>query len=178
MAAQIEDVLGAHPLIMTLPIGRENTFVGVVDLLTRKAWIWDDSLDLMSYRIEEVPTDMVNDVETWRERLIETAVEQDDAVMEAYLDGEEPDLESLKACVRKGTIALDFFPTYCGSAFKNKGVQLVLDGIVDFLPDPTEVKAQPEVDLEARRPVKWRPSTRRRRCVHSLSKSWTTVTAR
>ena len=148
VAAQIEDVLGAHPLIMTLPIGRENTFVGVVDLLTRKAWIWDDSLDLMSYRIEEVPTDMVNDVETWRERLIETAVEQDDAVMEAYLDGEEPDLESLKACVRKGTIALDFFPTYCGSAFKNKGVQLVLDGIVDFLPDPTEVKAQPEVDLE------------------------------
>ena len=148
VAAQIKDVLGAQPLVMTLPIGRENTFVGVVDLLTRKAWIWDDSLDPMSYRIEAVPADMVEDVETWRERLIETAVEQDDAVMEAYLDGEEPDLESLKACVRKGTIALDFFPTYCGSAFKNKGVQLVLDGIVDFLPDPTEVKAQPEVDLE------------------------------
>ena len=145
---QIKDVLAASPLVMTLPIGRENTFTGVVDLLTRKAWVWDDSGDPMNYEIQDVPAELAEDVETWRERLIETAVEQDDDVMERYLEGEEPDIESIKRCIRKGTIALDFFPTYCGSAFKNKGVQLVLDAIVDYLPDPTEVKPQPEVDLE------------------------------
>jgi elongation factor G len=145
---QIEDVLGANPLVMTLPIGRENTFTGVIDLLTRKAWVWDDSGDPMKFEIQDVPADYADEVETWRERLIETAVEQDDDVMERYLEGEEPDLESLKRCIRKGTIALDFFPTYCGSAFKNKGVQLVLDAVVDYLPNPTEVKPQPEVDLE------------------------------
>ncbi len=145
---QIEDVLGAKPLVMTLPIGRENTFSGVVDLLTRKAFVWDDSGDPMKFEIQDVPAELAGDVETWRERLIETAVEQDDAVMERYLEGEEPDIDSLKRCIRKGTIALDFFPTYCGSAFKNKGVQLILDAVVDFLPNPTEVKPQPEVDLE------------------------------
>ncbi len=145
---QIEDVLGAKPLVMTLPIGRENTFSGVVDLLTRKAFVWDDSGDPMKFEIQDVPAELSGDVETWRERLIETVVEQDDAVMERYLDGEEPDIDSLKRCIRKGTIALDFFPTYCGSAFKNKGVQLILDAVVDFLPNPTEVKPQPEVDLE------------------------------
>ncbi len=145
---QIEDVLSAKPLVMTLPIGRENTFSGVVDLLTRKAFVWDDSGDPMKFEIQDVPAELSGDVETWRERLIETVVEQDDAVMERYLDGEEPDIDSLKRCIRKGTIALDFFPTYCGSAFKNKGVQLILDAVVDFLPNPTEVKPQPEVDLE------------------------------
>jgi elongation factor G len=145
---QIEDVLAARPLVMTLPIGRENTFTGVVDLLTRKAWVWDDSGDPLHYQIQDVPAELAEDVEIWREGLIETAVEQDDDVLEAYLEGEEPDLESIKRCIRKGTIALDFFPTYCGSAFKNKGVQLVLDAVVDYLPDPTEVKPQPEVDLE------------------------------
>ncbi len=145
---QVEDVLGANPLVMTLPIGREDDFVGVVDLLTRKAWIWDDSGDPLKYEIQEVPADMVDDVERWREKLIETAVEQDDEAMEKYLDGEEPDLDTLKACIRKGTIALDFFPTYCGSAFKNKGVQLILNAVVDYLPSPTEVKPQPEVDPE------------------------------
>jgi len=145
---QIEDVLAAHPLVMTLPIGRENDFTGVVDLLTRKAWVWDDSGDPMKYEVRDVPAELAADVETWRERLVETAVEQDDDVMERYLDGEELDVETLKRCIRKGTIALDFFPTYCGSAFKNKGVQPILNAIVDYLPDPTEVKPQPEVDLE------------------------------
>jgi elongation factor G len=153
---QIEDVLGANPLVMTLPIGRENTFTGVIDLLTRKAWVWDDSGDPMKFEIQDVPAEYADEVETWRERLIETAVEQDDDVMERYLEGEEPDLESLKRCIRKGTIALDFFPTYCGSAFKNKGVQLVLDAVVDYLPNPTEVKPQPEVDLEGNETGEWR----------------------
>ncbi len=145
---QVEDVLGATPLVMTLPIGIEDDFVGVVDLLTRKAWVWDDSGDPLKYEIQDVPADMVDDVEEWREKLIETAVEQDDDVMEKYLEGEEPDVETLKKCIRKGTISLAFFPTYCGSSFKNKGVQLVLDAVVDFLPNPTEVKPQPEIDLE------------------------------
>jgi elongation factor G len=145
---QIKDVLGAYPLVMTLPIGREDQFVGVIDLLDRKAWIWDDSGDPMKYTIQDVPADMAEDVETWRHELVEKAVEQDDDVMEKYLEGEEPDVDTLKRLIRKGAIHMDFFPTFCGSSFKNKGVQLVLDAVVDYLPDPTEVKPQPEVDLE------------------------------
>jgi elongation factor G len=145
---QVEDVLAATPLVMVLPIGIEDDFVGVVDLLSRKAYIWDDSGLPENFEVKDVPEDMVDQVEEWREKLIETAVEQDDDLMEAYLEGEEPSIEDIKRCIRKGTIALDFFPTYCGSAFKNKGIQLVLDAVVDFLPDPTQVEPQPEVDLE------------------------------
>ena len=145
---QVEDVLAAKPLVMVLPIGVEDQFRGVVDLLTRKAWIWDDSGDPMNYRIEDVPADIADDVETYREQLIEMAVEQDDEQMEKYLEGEELAIEDLKRCIRKGTRDLAFFPTYCGSSFKNKGVQLVLDAVVDYLPNPTEVKPQPEVDME------------------------------
>lgn len=145
---QVEDVLGANPLVMVLPIGTEDDFVGCVDLLTRKAWVWDDTGLPENYTIEEPPADMADAVEEWREKLIESAVEQDDDLMEKYLDGEEPSIEDLNRCIRKGTINLDFFPTFCGSAFKNKGIQLVLDGVVAYLPSPTEVKPQPEVDLE------------------------------
>ena len=145
---QVKDVLDANPLVMVLPIGIEDDFKGVVDLLSRKAWIWDDSGDPAAYELQDVPADMTDAVEEWREKLIETAVEQDDELLEQYLEGNEPSIEDIKGCIRKGTIALDFFPTYCGSAFKNKGIQLVLDAVVDFLPDPTEVKPQPEVDLE------------------------------
>ena len=145
---QIKDVLGATPLVMTLPIGRENDFVGVVDVLTRKAWVWDDTGNPMNYEIKDVPADLVDDCESYREQLIETVVEQDDDIMEKYLEGEEPDEATIKRLIRKGTIACDFFPTYCGSAFKNKGVQLVLNAVVDYLPNPTEVDPQPEVDLE------------------------------
>ena len=145
---QVENILVAKPLVMVLPIGVESEFKGVVDLLTRKAWIWDDSGDPMNYTIEDVPADMKDDVETYREALIETAIEQDDAIMEKYLEGEELELDEIKGCIRKGTRDLAFFPTYCGSSFKNKGVQLVLDAVVDYLPDPTQVKPQPEIDLE------------------------------
>ena len=146
---QVENVLGANPLVMTLPIGEEDDFVGVVELLTRKAWVWDDSGNPEAYELQDIPADMVDKVEEYREKLIETALEQDDEAMMMYLEeGEEPDIDTLKACIRKGTINLDFFPTFCGSAFKNKGIQLVLNGVVDFLPNPTEVKPQPEVDLD------------------------------
>ena len=145
---QIKDVLAANPLVMVLPIGIEDNFTGIVDLLTRKAWVWNDSGDPEAYEVQEPPADMTDKVEEWREKLIETAVEQDDDLLEQYLEGNEPSLEDLKRCIRKGTINLDFFPTYCGSAFKNKGIQPVLDAVVDYLPNPTEVKPQPEIDLE------------------------------
>jgi len=145
---QVEDVLGAHPLVMVLPIGIEDDFVGCVDLLTRKAWIWDNEEDTTAFRIEEPPADMADKVEEYRELLVETALEQDDVLMEAYLEGEEPSIEDLHKCIRKGTLTMDFFPTYCGSAFKDKGVQMVLDAVVAYLPTPTEVDPQPEVDEE------------------------------
>ena len=145
---QIKDVLGAKPLVMTLPIGIEDDFTGVVDLLEQKAYIWDDSGLPENYTVEDIPADLVDKAAEYRNELIETAVEQDDEVMEAYLEGNEPDIDTIKKCIRKGTINLDFFPTFCGSAFKNKGVQPVLNAVVDFLPNPTEVNPQPEVDLE------------------------------
>ena len=148
VVGQVENVLGANPLVMTLPIGREDGFVGVVDILTKTAFAWDDSGLPENFEIVDIPADMVDQVEEYYEKLIETAVEQDDDLMMAYMDGEEASMEDIKRCIRKGTIALDFFPTYCGSAFKNKGVQLVLDAVVDYLPSPTEVDAQPLTDSE------------------------------
>ena len=145
---QVKNVLGATPLVMVLPIGREDEFVGVVDLLSRKAYVWDDTGLPENYEITDVPADMVDDVEQYREELIETAVEQDDDLMEAYMEGEEPSIEDVKRCIRKGTRDLAFFPTFCGSAFKNKGVQIVLDAVVDYLPSPTEVDPQPLMDEE------------------------------
>ncbi len=145
---QIKDVLGANPLVMTLPIGIEDDFIGVVDILTQKAWVWKTPDDPEDYEITDVPADMLELVAEWREKLIETAVEQDDDLLEQYLEGDEPSIDDLKRCIRKGTIALDFFPTYCGAAFKNKGIQNILNAVVDYLPDPTEVKPQPEIDLE------------------------------
>jgi elongation factor G len=152
---QVKDVLAANPLVMVLPIGIEDNFTGIVDLLTRKSWIWSDPTDPESYTIGDVPEDMEDTVEEWREKLIETAVEQDDDLLEQYLEGNEPSVEDIKRCVRKGTIALDFFPTYCGSAFKNKGIQNVLNAVVEFLPNPTEVKPQPEMDLDGKETGKY-----------------------
>ncbi|WP_199609775.1 elongation factor G [Flocculibacter collagenilyticus] len=145
---QVENVLGANPLVMTLPIGTEDDFVGVVDVLSQKAYVWDDTGLPENYEVVDIPADMVDDAQAYREQLIETAVEQDDELMMAYMEGEEPSLEDIKRCIRKGTRELAFFPTYCGSAFKNKGVQLVLDAVVDYLPSPTEVDAQPLTDKD------------------------------
>ena len=145
---QVESVLAANPLVMTLPIGAEENFVGVVDVLSKQAFVWDDTGLPENYEIQPVPEDMVDLVDEYYEKLVETALEQDDDLMEAYLEGTMPSMADIKRCIRKGTIALDFFPTYCGSAFKNKGVQLVLDAVIDYLPSPTEVKAQPLTDKE------------------------------
>jgi elongation factor G len=145
---QVQKVLGAHPLIMVLPIGTEDEFSGVVDLLTRKAYIWDDSGQPENYSIEDIPADMAEIVEEYREKLLETAVEQDDEIMMAYMDGEEPSIDDIKRCIRKGTRDLVFFPTYCGSAFKNKGMQLLLDAVIDYLPNPQDVIPQDLTDEE------------------------------
>jgi elongation factor G len=106
---QIKKVLGAKPLVMTLPIGREDDFVGVVDVLTQKAYVWDDSGQPENFEVKDVPEDMADLVADYHEQLVETAVEQDDDLMMAYMEGEEVSIEDLKRCIRKGTIALDFF---------------------------------------------------------------------
>ncbi|MGI2171358.1 elongation factor G [Shewanella sp. MF05960] len=145
---QTKDVLAANPLVMVLPIGIEDEFCGVVDLLTRKAHIWDDSGLPENFEIKDVPADMVDIVEEYREMLIETALEQDDDLLEAYMEGVQPSIEDVKRCIRAGTRTMAVFPTYCGSAFKNKGMQLLLDAVVDYLPDPVEVDPQPLTDEE------------------------------
>ena len=150
VTAQVKKVLGATPLIMTLPIGFEDTFVGVVDVLNRKAHVWDETGQPENYRVEEVPANMVAEVEKYRALMIETAVDMDDDLVTAYLEGEEISLEDIKRCIRKGTRELAFFPTYCGSAFKNKGMQLLLDAVVDYLPAPHEVNPQPLTDEEGK----------------------------
>jgi len=153
VVGQVEKVLGANPLVMTLPIGIEDEFCGVVDVLEKKAYVWDETGLPENYEVQDVPADMVDKVEEYHEMLIESAVEQDDDLMEAYMEGEIPSLEQIKACIRKGTRDLAFFPTYCGSAFKNKGMQLVLDAVVDYLPSPTEVDPQPLTDKETGEPT-------------------------
>ncbi|MBR8845505.1 MULTISPECIES: elongation factor G [Pseudoalteromonas] len=153
VVGQVEKVLGANPLVMTLPIGIEDQFCGVVDVLEKKAYVWDDTGLPENYEVQDVPADMVDKVEEYHEMLVESAVEQDDDLMEAYMEGEVPSIEQIKACIRKGTRDLAFFPTFCGSAFKNKGMQLVLDAVVDYLPSPTEVDPQPLTDPETGEPT-------------------------
>jgi elongation factor G len=150
---QVKNVLGANPLVMTLPIGTEDDFVGVVDVLSQKAYVWDDSGQPENFEITDIPADMVDDAAMYREQLIETAVEMDDDLMMEYMDGNEPSAEDIKRCIREGTRTMAFFPTYCGSAFKNKGIQLMLDAVVDYLPSPTEVDAQPLTDGETGEPT-------------------------
>ena len=135
----IVDRLGANPLPIQLPIGAESNFAGVIDLIKMKAVIWDAETLGASFHEEDIPADLADKAQEYHEKLIEMAVEQDDAAMEAYLEGEEPSAATLKACIRKGTIAGEFVPVLCGTAFKNKGVQPMLDAVVDFLPSPVDI---------------------------------------
>jgi elongation factor G len=137
----IIDRLGAVPLVLQLPIGAESDFIGVVDLIKMKAIVWNDETLGAEYETRDIPADMADQAASFRTKLVETAVEQDDAAMEAYLEGNEPDEETLKKCIRKGTCELKFVPVINGSAFKNKGVQPLLDAVVDYLPSPIEVPA-------------------------------------
>lgn len=129
----IEDRLGAVPLVVQLPIGAEDKFAGVVDLVRMKAIVWKEEKLGAEFDVVDIPADLAEQAAEYREKLIELAVEQDDAAMEAYLEGEEPSEETLIKCIRKGTIGLAFVPVLTGTAFKNKGVQPLLDAVVDYM---------------------------------------------
>jgi elongation factor G len=137
----IVDRLGAQPLVVQLPIGIESDFKGVVDLVRMKAVIWQEETLGAKFDIAEIPAEYAEKAAEYRSKLVESAVEMDDAALEAYLGGEEPDEATLVRCIRKGTVAFKFVPVLCGSAFKNKGVQPLLDAVVDYLPSPADVQA-------------------------------------
>ena len=139
--SMIEDRLGATPLIVQLPVGAEARYAGAVDLVAMKALLWKDETLGAEYVEAEIPADMADAAKTAREALVLAAVEHDDTALEAYLDGDEPDADTLRRCVRKGTLAGAFVPVLNGSAFKNKGVQPLLDSVVDYLPAPSDVAA-------------------------------------
>ena len=135
----IKDRLGARPLVLYLPIGIESSFKGLVDLVENRAVIWLDESLGAKFEYQPIPDDLKDAAAEARMHLIEMAVEQDDAVMEAYLEGKEPDVATLKKLIRKGTLNFSFVPVLCGSAFKNKGVQPLLDAVVDYLPSPLDI---------------------------------------
>ena len=135
----VENRLGATPVVVQLPIGAENDFTGVVDLIEMKALIWRDETLGAQWDVVDIPANLQGTAEEWREKMIEAAVEVDDAAMEEYLEGKMPEGDALRVLIRKGTCEVRFFPVLCGSAFKNKGVQPLLDAVVDFLPSPVEV---------------------------------------
>jgi len=135
------DRLGANPVVMQLPIGAEENFTGLVDLVTMKAIIWKEETLGAEFKEADIPDDLAEEAALHREKMIETALEQDDTALEAYLEGTEPDVETLRKCLRSGTISGDFIPVFLGSAFKNKGVQPLLDAVVDYLPSPIDVAA-------------------------------------
>ena len=139
--SMIVDRLGAVPLVTQLPIGSESEFVGVVDLLSMKAVRWLDESLGAKFEVVEIPEELKSKSLEYRTSLVELAVEQDEEALEAYLEGEEPSLDTLKKCIRIGTLSSSFVPVLCGSAFKNKGVQPLLDAVVDFLPSPLDVES-------------------------------------
>jgi elongation factor G len=144
----IIDRLGATPLVLQLPVGAESEFTGIVDLIEMKAIIWDEESLGAKFHEEEIPSDMAEKAAKYREQMLETALEVDDEALEAYLEGNEPDIETLKRCIHKGTAELQFVPVVCGSAFKNKGVQPLLDAVVDYMPSPTDVAAIKGIDVD------------------------------
>ena len=144
----IKDRLGSNALVLQLPIGAESEFEGVVDLLKMKEIVWKDENLGAEFEYLDIRDDLKEKAESYRAELLDAAVEMDDAVMEAYLEGNEPDEETLKKCIRKGTINQSFVPVLCGTAFKNKGVQTLLDAVVDFMPSPLDVEAIQGIDAK------------------------------
>lgn len=151
----IVDRLGARPMAMQLPLGAESEFRGVIDLLKMKAVVYTGDTADSPIEIQEIPADMLDKANEYHNQLVEMAVEQDEQAMEDYLEGKEISIETLKKCIRKGTLARDFVPVFCGTAFKNKGVQLLLDAVVDYLPSPLDIPAikgtKPDSDIEDER---------------------------
>ena len=142
----IVDRLGARPVAIQLPIGAESQFKGIIDLVRMVGVVWDEETLGAKYHDIEIPAELAEQAKEYREKLVEAAVELDDDVMAAYLEGKEPDVATLKRLIRKATIASTFFPVFCGSAFKNKGVQPLLDAVVDYLPSPVDVPPMKGID--------------------------------
>ncbi|MDC0985725.1 elongation factor G [Alphaproteobacteria bacterium] len=149
----IVDRLGATPLVTQLPIGSEAEFAGVIDLVKMKAIRWRDESMGADYTEEDIPADLVEQAGEYRTAMVELAVEQDEAAMEAYLDGEEVSEQTLRDCIRKGVIGLAFVPVLTGSAFKNKGVQPLLDAVVDYMPSPSDIGATVGVEVDGDTPM-------------------------
>jgi len=144
----VKERLGATPLVLQLPIGSESNLKGVVDLIEMRAIIWEDESLGAKFNYEEIPADLLEKSNKYRELLVETVVELDEAAMEKYLEGEEIDIATIKSLIRKGTCHNTFYPVFCGSAFKNKGVQPLLDGVIDYLPSPLDVEQIKGIDLK------------------------------
>jgi elongation factor G len=154
----IREKLGAIPLPLQLPIGAESQFAGIVDLVSMKAVTWKEEKLGAEYVVGEIPENLKAQAAEYRAKLIETAVEMDDTALEAYLGGEEPSEEMLRKCIRKGTIERKFYPVVCGSAFKNKGVQPLLDAVVEYLPSPIDVAAVKGTSLDGKSDIERRCS--------------------
>jgi elongation factor G len=149
--ASVESIhkrLGAKTLVIQLPYGVESGFKGVIDLVNMKAIVWEEETLGAAFHDEEIPADLLEQAKEYREKLVEMAVEVDETALEAYLEGDEPDIATLKRLIRKGTCAVTFYPVLCGSAFKNKGVQPLLDAVIDYLPSPTEVPPIKGIDFK------------------------------
>jgi len=144
----VRERLGANPIVLQLPLGVESSFTGIIDLIRMKAVRWDDESLGAKFHEEEVPADLLDQAKKYREMLVEQAVEVDEAATEAYLEGKEPAEAELKALIRKGTVSSRFVPILCGSAFKNKGVQPLLDAVVDYLPSPLDVPPVSGIDVK------------------------------
>lgn len=149
---QMKDILGANPCPVQIPIGAEENFKGVVDLIKMKAILWHDETMGAEYSVEEIPADLVDEANEWREKMVENAANFDDALMEKYLDGQDISEEELLAAIRKGTISMELTPMLLGSSYKNKGVQPLLDYTCAFLPSPLDteniVGTNPDTDEE------------------------------
>ncbi len=171
--ASIHKRLGAKTLVIQLPYGAESGFKGVIDLIRMKAVVWEEETLGAAFHDEEIPDDLLERAKEYREKLIETAVDMDEAALEAYLEGMMPDIDALKALIRKGTCTSAFYPVLCGSAFKNKGVQPLLDAVLDYLPSPMDVPPMKAIDSrQAKRPSAGLPIMSRLR--FWPSRSWTT----
>ena len=144
----VKERLGAKPLVLQIPIGSESSLKGVVDLIEMRAIIWEDESLGAKFNYEDIPSDLQDKASKYREEMIETVVELDESAMEKYLEGEELDISTIKSLIRKGTCANEFYPVFCGSAFKNKGVQPLLDGVLDYLPSPMDVERIKGIDLK------------------------------
>ncbi len=154
----IKTKVGGRPVCVQLPIGSESDFKGIIDLVRMKAVVWEDEALGAKYHDEEIPADLLDKAVEYRQMLIEAAVELDDDAMTAYLDGTEPDEATLKRLIRKAVKTITFIPVFCGSAFKNKGVQPLLDAVVDYLPSPLDREAIKGVDFDTGEEIVRNPS--------------------